>query len=165
MPIEPHSPDDVPSERPASLARLDVLTGRWQMEATFDAGYFGPGAPATTSRDARTTFEWLDGEYFLIQRFSTGHPAAPSGIAIIGASEDQGDHFVQHYYDSRGVARTYQMSLDGRTWKLWRDAPGFCQRYTGLISADGGTITGGWQESADGREWQHDFALNYVKQP
>jgi hypothetical protein len=26
----------------------------------------------------------------------------------------------QHYYDSRGVARIYPMSLNGGGWKLWR---------------------------------------------
>ena len=31
--------------------------------------------------------------------------------------------FEQHYYDSRGVARVYQMSLEGGIWKLWREAP------------------------------------------
>jgi len=36
-------PGDVPAERPTSLDRLDVLTGQWEMEATFEAGCFGPG--------------------------------------------------------------------------------------------------------------------------
>jgi hypothetical protein len=36
----------VPTQRPASLARLDVLVGRWEMEASFGPGRFGPGTPA-----------------------------------------------------------------------------------------------------------------------
>lgn len=56
------------------------------------------------------------------------------------------------------------MSLDGRAWKLWREAPGFWQRYTGLISGDGNTITGTWEWSADGQEWKHDFGLTYIKE-
>jgi hypothetical protein len=72
----------------------------------------------------------------LAQRFVNEHPAAPSGIAIIGAGADP-QIFEQHYYDSRGVARVYQMSLDGGAWKVWREAPGFWQRYTGEISEDG----------------------------
>jgi hypothetical protein len=155
-------PGDVPAGRPGSLDRLDVLTGQWEMEATFEAGYFGPGSPATTERGGRTTFEWLQGRYFLTQRFVVDHPAAPSGISIIGAGADQ-ETFAQHYYDSRGVARVYQMSLDGGVWKLWREAPGFWQRYTGVISADGSRITGAWEGSPDGREWKHDFALTYIK--
>jgi hypothetical protein len=159
----PHdSPGDIPAERPASLERLDVLIGQWEMEASFEAGYFGPGTPPITGRGGRTTFEWLEGRFFLTQRFVNEHPAAPSGIAIIGAGTDLAT-FEQHYYDSRGVARLYQMSLDGRVWKVWREAPGFWQRYTGEISADGTTIKGAWDGSADGREWKHDFGLTYTK--
>jgi hypothetical protein len=158
----PGSPGDVPRERPSSLDRLDALIGQWEMEATFAAGYFGSGSPAITGRSGRATFEWLDGKFFLAERFVTEHPAAPSGIAIIGVSADP-EAFEQHYYDSRGVARVYQMSLDGGVWKLWREAPGFWQRYTGVISEDGTTITGAWEGSADGRDWKHDFALAYIK--
>jgi hypothetical protein len=156
------SPGDIPAERPASLDRLDVLTGQWEMEATFGAGYFGPGSPAITGRGGRTTFEWVEGRFFLTQRFINEHPAAPSGVAIIGAGAEPGT-FTQHYYDSRGVARIYQMTLDGGTWTLWREAPGFWQRYTGLISDDGHTITGAWEGSAGGQDWKHDFGLTYVK--
>jgi len=158
----PVGPDDVPGRRPEELSRLDVLIGRWEMETTFEAGYFGPGSPAITSRGGRTDFEWLEGGFFLIQHFVADHPAAPSGIAIIGVGPVPGT-FTQRYYDSRGVARTYQMSLDDRVWKLWREAPGFCQRYTGLVSDDGSTIAGAWEASADGREWKHDFDLTYIK--
>lgn len=156
------SPEDVPAGRPTSLDRLDVLTGQWDMEATFEPGYFGQGSPGITGRGGRTTFEWLDGRFFLTQRFINEHPAAPSGIAIIGAGPEPGT-FTQHYYDSRGVARIYQMTLDGGTWKLRREAPGFWQRYTGVISNDGKTITGAWEGSADGQDWKHDFGLTYIK--
>lgn len=90
-------------------------------------------------------------QFFLTQRFVSEHPAAPSGIAIIGAESES---FTQHYYDSRGIARVYQMSLDDRVWKVWREAPGFWQRYTGVISDDGSTIKGAWEGPADGREWK-----------
>jgi hypothetical protein len=42
-----------------------------------------------------------------------------------GAPDSPGDPatFEQHNYDSRGVARVYQMSLEGGIWKLWREAP------------------------------------------
>jgi len=156
------NPGDVPAGRPASLDRLDLLTGQWEMEASFQAGYSGAGTPAITARGGRTTFEWLEGRFFLLQRFVVDHPSAPSGIAIIGASGEPGT-FSQHYYDSRGVARVYQMSLEGRTWKLWREAPGFWQRYSGVVSDDGTAIQGSWEGSADGREWKHDFGLSYIK--
>jgi hypothetical protein len=154
--------DDVPAGRPPVLDRLEVLIGQWDVQASFAAGYFGPDTPAVTAGGGRTTFEWLDGRFFLIQRFVTEHPAAPSGIAIIGLDE-QPETFSQHYYDSRGVARVYQMSLADGTWRLWRDAPGFWQRFRGVVSADGATIEGAWDFSADGRDWKRDFGLTYVK--
>jgi hypothetical protein len=104
------NPAGVPAQRPVALDRLDVLTGLWETEASFAAGSFGPGSPATTNRGGRTTFEWLEGKFFLTQRFVVEHPAAPSGIAIIGAGEEP-ETFTQHYYDSRGVARVYQPRL------------------------------------------------------
>lgn len=161
-PGTPIEPGDIPTERPAALSRLDVLVGEWDVEASFEAGFFGPGSPAVTARGGRTTFNWLDGEFFLIQRTRAGDPAAPSGIMVIGTGDDP-DTFQQHYYDSRGVARVYQMSLNGGMWKLWREAPGFWQRFTGVFSEDGKTIRGAWEKSVDGSAWEHDFDLTYVR--
>jgi len=154
------TPGDLPGQRPASLDRLEVLIGQWEMEASFDAGSFGPGTPAVTARGGRTTFAWLEGRFFLTQRWMVDNPAAPSGIAIIGAGPEPGT-FSQHYYDSRGVSRVYTMSLDGGVLRIWRDAPRFWQRYTGVISGDGATIEGAWEGSSDGRDWKHDFGLSY----
>jgi hypothetical protein len=59
----------------------------------------------------------------------------------VGRDEASPD-FVAFYYDKRGVARIYQMSFDGRTWKLWRDHPGFRQRFSAEV--DGPLIKGAW---------------------
>ena len=67
------------------------------------------------------------------------------------------------YYDSRNVRRVYRMSVAGGIWKMWRDAPGFNQRYTGTISDDGKTIGGQWEMSPDGINWEVDFDLSYTK--
>lgn len=155
-------PADVPAERHSSLDRLDVLVGQWEMEGSFEAGFFGPGSPAMTSRGGTTTFQWLEGRFFLTQRFVMDNPAAPSGLAIIGMGTEP-ETFTQHYYDSRGVSRLYQMSLDGGVWRVWHGAPGFWQRYTGHVSEDHSTIAGAWEKSADGQDWDHDFGLTYIK--
>jgi hypothetical protein len=162
QPDPPDSPGDIPAERPSSLGRLDALVGSWEMEASFEAGYFAAESPPITARGGRTTFEWLDGSFFLIQRFAVDNPAAPNGIAIIGAGTAS-ETFWQHYYDSRGVTRVYQMSLDDGVWRLWREAPGFWQRYTGVFCADGARIEGAWEMSADGSAWKHDFGLTYIR--
>jgi hypothetical protein len=116
---------------------------------------------------ARTMFEWLPGRRFVIQRREVPHPAAPDGIAIIAYDAREGG-YVQHYFDSRGVARLYQMSFADGLWKLWRTAADFSplefsQRYTGTFSDDRRTIRGSWESSGDGAAWERDFELIYTK--
>jgi hypothetical protein len=139
-----------------AVERLDALIGDWSMEAGPPGGPPWPG-------EARVSFEWLEGRTFLIQRWTIDVPEFPDGIAIIGAG-DQPETFRQHYFDSRGVHRIYEMTLDDGVWKLWRDAPDpFPQRYTATFSDDGATIAGRWEKAEDGSNWETDFDLTYTK--
>jgi hypothetical protein len=79
------------------LTRLHVLAGERDIEVSSESGYSGPGTPPVTARGGRTTSEWLDGQFFLIQRFRVENPAAPSGISIIGL-EEASENFPQHYH-------------------------------------------------------------------
>jgi hypothetical protein len=148
------APDEVPAGRPASLDALDVLVGAWDTQLRF------PGGPPVTGQ-GRTTFEWLEGRFFLIQRVSAGLPDGPGAITIIGPGP--AGTFRQNFFDNRGVQRVYEMSLDGGSWRLWRESPGFWQRFLGTLSADGQLISGAWEKSPDGHSWQHDFDLTYTK--
>lgn len=67
------------------------------------------------------------------------------------------------YYDSRAVSRIYRMTFSGGIWTLWRDFPGFSQRFHGTFSEDGKIITARWEKSGDGSNWEHDFDLTYTK--
>jgi hypothetical protein len=82
-----------------SLETLKPLVGAWRLVATFK-----DMPPADIG--ARVTFEWLPGERFLIQRWEIPIPEAPDGIAIIGPDPEREGNYLQHYFDSRGVART-----------------------------------------------------------
>jgi hypothetical protein len=141
-------------------ASLEAFIGEWSMEAAF------PLAPPTDVR-GHAVFEWMPGEQFLIQRWDVPYPDAPDGIAIIGFDEGR-ETYLQHYFDSRGVARVYEMSFDNGIWKLWRNSADFSpltfsQRFTGTFSDDGKTIEGRWEISKDGPSWEHDFDLTYTK--
>jgi hypothetical protein len=144
-----------------ALARLDVFVGEWVIEARF------PGhQPATDEGPrGRSRFEWDLGRQFLLQRTEVPVPEAPDSLTIVGAAAQTGA-YTQHYYDSRGVARLYAMSLDHGVWTLTRESPDFspldfAQRFTAAFSADGNTISGAWEKRLDGSDWQHDFALTY----
>jgi hypothetical protein len=145
-----------PPESGRALEHLNALAGEWAIEGT------GPSDPSLTVR-GRAVFEWLTVGSFLVERWDVAHPDFPDGIAIIGW-DASAEVFRQHYFDSRGVSRVYEMSLRDNVWRLWRDSPGFSQRFTGTFSDDGKTITGRWEKSSDGSSWEHDFDLTYVKE-
>jgi hypothetical protein len=129
-----------PPESGPALEHLNALVGEWAVEGTV------PSDPPLKIR-GRAAFEWLTEGSFLIERWD-----APA------------EAFRQNYFDSRGVSRVYEMSLSDNVWRLWRDSPGFSQRFTGTFSEDGKTITGRWEKSSDGSNREHDFDLTYVKE-
>ena len=86
----------------------------------------------------------------------------PESLMIVGADEAS-DECTVLYYDSRDVYRVYRMALAEGEWRIWREAPGFNQRYIGKLSDDGRSITGRWEFSEDGKSWKVDFDLNYTK--
>ena len=137
------------------IQELEALVGEWDTEATHRM------LPSTVVR-GHSAFEWLEGEKFLIVRSRVEHPDFPDSISVIGDTEG----LCMHYFDSRGVARTYQMSLARSEWKLLRDRPDlspldFSQRFSGTLSSDGNTITGLWEMSKDGATWENDLWITY----
>ena len=119
-----------------------------------------PMLPGEVIRGA-STFEWLDGERFVIWR-SHYHSQIPDAISVIGVTDGQ---LSMHYFDQRGVYRVYAASLDESTWRYWRDAraPDISQRFTGAFSDNATTITGRGELSKDGSTWKDDLALDYRK--
>jgi hypothetical protein len=132
-----------------ALGRLDVLVGEWETDV--------PGVEA----EGRTTFEWLEGGGFLIQRSTVDRPEFPNAICVIGATGPTGG-LQQHYFDSRGVTRVYEMTLADGVWTLFREGPDWPQRYVGELSEDGTAITGRWEAGAElGAPLEHDFDMNF----
>ena len=144
-----------------ALTALALLVGEWTVEVDIT------GVPA-----GRAVFEWALEGNFLVQRNEIPHPDFPDSELIVGASSDSasfgsttGATFIQHYFDSRGMARIYQMEFGDGKWTLLRNTPDFGpldfqQRFIGHIS-DNNTINGSWAHSADGETWEHDFTLSY----
>jgi hypothetical protein len=104
---------------------------------------------------------WKDGTLLII-RTQLDDKVAPDSTFIIGR-DDASKEFTASYFDMRGVSRIYQVSFVGGIWRMWRDVPGFSQRFEGKISQKGGAIAGFWEKSVDGAHWQRDFAVNYTK--
>lgn len=150
---------DMSDRQDTHAAPLAAFLGEWEMRPQAD--WMPDDAPG-----ARVTWEWMPGERFLVSRWEVPVDIAPDGLAVYGWDEGRGT-YLQHYFDSRGVARVYEMGLSDGTWTLERTKPDFSdlnfwQRFSGEFSEDGRAITGAWETSRDeGSTWELDFKLAY----
>ena len=53
--------------------------------------------------------------------------------------------------------------MNDGVWKLWREASGFWQCYTGGVLRRRQDGQGAGEGSAEGPRWKHDFDQNYVR--
>lgn len=138
------------------LRDLDQLVGEWTLEATH------PAFPDVVV-PGRSSFEWVDGEKFMLQRSTADHPDFPNSISVIGAmSEDDDDERLSlHYYDSRGVHRVYSLEMGEGVLRIARDHPGFSQRFEGRLADGGDTLSGLWRLSTDDSSWDDDLEITY----
>jgi len=139
----------------ALLEPLSVLIGTWNTVGKH------PLIPETTLH-GQSSFEWLEGGAFLIMHSSIEEPGIPTGIAIFG-SDDSAREIFMLYFDERGVSRKYECAIHGRTWKWWREAPGFSQRFTVTVAEDGRSMIGKGELSRDGSTWEKDLQLTYTR--
>jgi hypothetical protein len=149
--------NDAEARRVRALARLGVLVGEWSEQIDL------PDVPA-----GRVSFQWTLDRQFLLQRCTIGDPNFPDSIGVIAVCDD-GAGYTLHYFDSRGVVRTYAMTLDEHTWTLLRDTADFtplhfAQRFTGTFADDGQTITAIWETRDPGKHWRKDFNVTYRRQ-
>ncbi len=139
--MDTHAPD---------LDVFDVLIGTWTTSATHP-----------TVDDAASdivAFEWAAGTRFLLAHADNDHPLFPDAIHVIGPPEE-GDEPVMEYFDSRGIRRTYGASLDDGVLRIWRDAPGFAQRFSATMRPDRFAST--WQVAETPGQWRDDVQMTY----
>ena len=141
-----------------ALDALGPFLGEWDIEITSMSFREDPSAVVR----GHSSFAWLEGGAFLIQHSEIADSDFPVSVAVMGPDEEAGTHAML-YADSRGVSRIYRMTFSGGIWTLWRDFPGFSQRFQGTFSEDGRTITAYWDRSSDGSNWERDFDLTYTK--
>jgi hypothetical protein len=138
------------TERDPTLEPFDALIGTWATEATHPL--FEGVVPGSI------TFEWFEGGHFLVERSHNDHELFPDAISVIGAPEGGGG-LVMEYFDSRGVRRTYRVSLEDGVLRIWRDDPGFAQRFCATLGHD--QFEGRWQLARTPGDWQDDLSVTY----
>jgi hypothetical protein len=116
------------TDRHPHLDQLDVLVGMWDTEITHRL--------IEGSVRGSTSYEWLAGGRFLIQRSHVDDDRFPDAIAIIGPPA-HGDGLVLEWFDQRGVRRTYDgVEVRDGVLRYRLDQPGFDQRFEARLGGD-----------------------------
>jgi hypothetical protein len=116
------------------LKNLDRLIGTWKVSG---------GAEGTV------TYEWMEGRFFLIQRFDFEHGGhRVKGIEVIGHLQPFGEvpsaDIKSRIYDAVGNTFDYVYELGGDTLTIWGGEKGSPAYYKGMFSRDGKTCAGAW---------------------
>jgi hypothetical protein len=138
------------ADRNPALEPFDALIGTWDTVATHPM--IDAVVPGTV------TYEWLEGRQFVVERSHNDHELFPDAICVIGPPED-GEGLVMEYFDSRGVRRTYNTSLEDGVLRIWRDADGFDQRLVVAIAPD--EFEAVYELAEKPGEWRNDLRLTF----
>ncbi|MCD1261122.1 hypothetical protein B5M42_020155 [Paenibacillus athensensis] len=126
------------------LECLERLVGHWKVR--------GPEI------DGEISYEWMDGGYFLIQRFNLIHNGRNiKGIEIIGFTKDffaesPSEYLKSRIYDNHGSTFDYTYEVDENSLTIWGGEIGSPAYYKGIWSKDGNTNSGRWVYPGGGYE-------------
>jgi hypothetical protein len=140
-----------------ALGKYHKLLGTWKLSGSHR---LMPGVVLSGT----CVISWLQEGGLLIVKTVMDQKEIPEMIGVIG-HDDQNKESVDTmlYFDKRGVSRIFDMSMENKVWKYWRNAPKFSQRFTGTFKDDGNTIFGLSELCEDGVNWQDDLKLTYIK--
>lgn len=125
---------------------LDALLGTWAITMHH--------SQMTEPVQGQQRFERVLDDAFFLLHWTYEHPDFPDALAVL-------DDTSMHYFDVRGVTRTFDLTIDDAKWTIVRRDSDFWQRATTrLVGPD--AMHGVGENSHDqGHTWEHDFALDY----
>ena len=131
------APKQPPTPNPA-LRRLEKLVGTWDLK----------GRTPDSKDDNITgwnTFEWMPGGFFLKSSGEITFRGVKIQSLEIIAYDPASQTFPSSVYTNMsGAVLPYVWDVQGNTVTHWMDAA----KYTGTLSDDGKTLTGGWRPVA-----------------
>jgi Protein of unknown function (DUF1579) len=132
---------------------LEVFVGKWKKTGRAHESPFGPAATVT----AVETFDWLEGEKFLIHRLDgrLGDEAIAC-IEIIGLDPSSGGYAAHSFYND-GATNVWQVSHRDDTWLYsgsWNREGHALKVRCRLSFDDPDTLAARWEYSGGGNRWQ-----------
>jgi hypothetical protein len=133
-----------PPEPNPDLKSLDKLVGTWEHSGEVQG---------------TTTFEWMEGGYFLIQRVDLEqYGQRIKGIEVIGHERgfmsEPSEDIKSRFYSSTGDTLDYVHELEGDTYTIWAGEKGSPAYSEGVFSSDGNACSGAWHyPGGGGYDW------------
>lgn len=128
-----------------ALKALDVMVGTWDLS----------GRDFTTNEEIRgqSTFEWLEGGFFLVHRFSINYAERTfTGVEYIGYDE-KSRHLKTHVFANQSPEPfEYTWEVDKNSFTNWFGDVGSENRYQGTFGEDHNTLIGQWEWPGGGYE-------------
>jgi len=127
---------------------LDRLLGTW----TISMRHVAMPAPVSGQQGYRRVL----GGAFVLLEWTYEHPEFPDALAML-------DGTTCHYFDVRGITRTFDLNVSDAGWTMIRRDTDFWQRSAArFVGPD--TMEGSGENSHDGGlTWQHDFSMSYAR--
>lgn len=119
----------------SELGSLNKLVGTWRVS--------GPGIEGTTS------YEWLEGGFFLVQHFNFVHSGRTvKGLEVIGFLRPFGaepsEDIRSRIYDNAGNTFDYVYEVTDETLTIWAGEKGSPAYYRGVWCEGGNKNAGAW---------------------
>jgi hypothetical protein len=141
--------NDIQAEQPSTpnpaLKALEEMVGTWDLK----------GRDFTTNEEisGQSTFEWLDGGFFLVHRFNLDYAGRKFvGIEYIGYDE-KSRQLKTHVFSTQGPGPLeYTWEVDENTFINWFGDVSSENHYKGKFSEDRNTLIGQWEWPGGGYE-------------
>jgi hypothetical protein len=138
----------------SALSAMARMVGEWKTTTSLYPDITG-----------HTSIGWMPDAQFLTVRYTVPDPGV-SWTWLVGADDLYQERLVILHYDQFGEHRVYEGSFDGPLWRVWRDAPGHSQRFTGNLDETSTTFRATWERSdseLDPRSWEHWLDFIYTR--
>jgi len=140
-----HRNTQKPEEGPGHH-HLNAFVGHWRMEG-FNFPRESGGQPERVVGEE--TYEWFDGEYFLINHFDRSQESGRfTGMGWIGYDACTGK-YLSYSITNSGLLRIYELEVFDGEIKF----NGELERALFYLSPDGNTMEVQWDYTEDGKIW------------
>lgn len=121
------------------LKSLNTLVGTWKISDPTGKG----------TLNGHVSYEWMEGGFFLVQRFDFEHNGRRAkGIEIIGHERafgaEPGKEITSRVYDTAGNTLDYVYELESDTLTIWGGQKGSPAYFKGKFSDDNSICSGAW---------------------